>query len=77
TGLRGMFMTTGGVLGTAAIVLILAHYKDQAQGMQVILHGLSFLILLVIPPVFLIPDGARLRRGARTVPVHEEPLFLE
>lgn len=62
TGLRGMFRTTGGVLGTAAIVLILAHYQDQAQGLKDIFHALSILILLVIPPIFLIPDSARLRR---------------
>jgi len=63
TGLRGMFRTTGGVLGTAVIVLLLAHYKDQAQGLEHIFRALAFLILLVIPPVFLIPDGARTRRA--------------
>ncbi|HET9014801.1 MAG TPA: DHA2 family efflux MFS transporter permease subunit [Thermomicrobiaceae bacterium] len=77
TGLRGMFMTTGGVLGTATIVLILAHYQNQGLGMQNILHGLAFLVLLVIPPVFLIPDTIRQRRGARALPVHDEPLFIE
>lgn len=65
TGLRGMFRTTGGVLGTAAIVLILAHYKDQAQGLEHIFKGLSILVLLVIPPVFLIPDGARRKRKGK------------
>lgn len=63
TGLRGMFRTTGGVLGTAVIVLLLAHYKDQAQGLEHIFRALAFLILLVIPPVFMIPDGARMRRS--------------
>lgn len=65
TGLRGMFRSTGGVLGTAAIVLILAHYQDQARGLQQIFLGLAFLVLLVIPPIFLIPDTARQRRLAR------------
>ena len=62
TGLRGMFRTTGGVLGTAALVLVLAHFKNQANGLQVIFVGLAFLNLLVIPPIFLIPDNARSRR---------------
>jgi EmrB/QacA subfamily drug resistance transporter len=62
TGLRGMFRSSGGVLGTAAIVLILAHYEDQARGLEVIFTGLSFLMLLVIPTIFLIPDTARNRR---------------
>jgi EmrB/QacA subfamily drug resistance transporter len=62
TGLRSMFRTTGGVLGTAAIVLLLAHDKNQGAGLAHIFVALSFLVLLVIPPIFLIPDGARTRR---------------
>ncbi len=64
TGLRGMFRTTGGVLGTATIVLILSHYKDQGVGLEHVFVGLSFLVLLIIPPIFLIPDNARMRRKA-------------
>jgi len=74
TGLRGMFRNTGGVLSTAAIILILAHYHDQARGLQEIFRGLSFLVLLVIPPIFLIPDNARLRRrAARHVRTAKQP----
>ena len=62
TGLRSMFRTTGGVLGTSVIVLLLAHDKNQGEGLAHIFIGLSFLVLLVIPPIFLIPDGARMRR---------------
>jgi len=64
TGLRGMFRSSGGVLGTAAIVLALAHFDDQGRGLEVIFTALSFLILLIIPVVFLIPDTARNRRKA-------------
>ncbi len=64
TGLRGMFRTTGGVLGTATIVLILSHYKNQGIGLAHIFFGLSVLVLLIIPTIFLIPDNARLRRKA-------------
>ena len=65
TGLRGMFRSSGGVLGTAAIVLALAHFDDQAHGLEVIFTALSFLILLIIPVVFMIPDTARNRRKAQ------------
>lgn len=65
TGLRGMFRSSGGVLGTAMIVLVLAHFDDQARGLEFIFTGLSFLILLIIPVVFLIPDTARSRRKAQ------------
>jgi EmrB/QacA subfamily drug resistance transporter len=70
TGLRGMFRTTGGVLGTATIVLILSHYQDQGVGLEHIFIGLSVLVLLIIPPIFLIPDNARMRRKAAGLEVH-------
>jgi EmrB/QacA subfamily drug resistance transporter len=70
TGLRSMFRTTGGVLGTAAIVLLLAHDKNEGAGLAHIFVGLSFLVLLVIPPIFLIPDGARMRRKAADMSIH-------
>jgi EmrB/QacA subfamily drug resistance transporter len=69
TGLRGMFRTTGGVLGTAVIVLILAHDKSQGLGLQHIFYWLSILVLLIIPPVFLIPDNARMRRKAAGIEI--------
>lgn len=65
TGLRGMFRATGGVLGTAVIVLILAHYRDQARGLEHVFRALAILSLLIIPPIFLIPDNARRRRRAQ------------
>ncbi|HEU5423450.1 MAG TPA: DHA2 family efflux MFS transporter permease subunit [Nitrolancea sp.] len=65
TGLRGMFRTTGGVLGTAAIVLIMAHEPNQAVGLEHIFKGLSILILLAIPPIFLIPNAAGVRPARR------------
>jgi len=70
TGLRGMFRTSGGVLGTAAIVLYLAHYKDQGLGLEHVFVGLSVLVLFVIPPIFLIPDNARMRHKASGVEIH-------
>ncbi len=70
TGLRGMFRTTGGVLGTATIVLILSHYKNQGIGLAHIFFGLSVLVLLIIPTIFLIPDNARMRRKAAGLEIH-------
>ncbi|HET9015999.1 MAG TPA: DHA2 family efflux MFS transporter permease subunit [Thermomicrobiaceae bacterium] len=74
TGLRGMFRNTGGVLGTAALVLVLAHFKDQGHGLQVIFASLALLNLLVIPPIFLIPDTVRSRRG--DAPSKVEPVTV-
>ncbi|MBI2909218.1 MAG: DHA2 family efflux MFS transporter permease subunit [Chloroflexi bacterium] len=65
-GIRGMFRTTGGVLGTAVIVLVLSHFPDKAAGVQDTFFALGILILLVIPFIFMIPDVARQRRAAET-----------
>jgi MFS family permease len=70
TGLRSMFRTTGGVLGTAVIVLILANDKNEGAGLAHIFIYLSVLVLLVIPPIFLIPDGARVRRKTADMSIH-------
>ena len=53
------------VLGTAAIVLIMAHEPNQAVGLEHIFKGLSILILLAIPPIFLIPNAAGVRPARR------------
>lgn len=63
-GLRGMFRSTGGVVSTALVVLILSHYQDKGLGLQHIFLGLSVVLLAVIPVVFMIPDSARDRRVA-------------
>ena len=66
-----MFRFSGGVLGTSAIVLALAHSSDTATGLEQTFLALSFLILLVIPPIFLIPDSARIRRTQALAPAVE------
>ncbi|MDO8673887.1 MAG: MFS transporter [Dehalococcoidia bacterium] len=63
-GLRGMFRSTGGVFGTAIIILALSHVEDKAAGMQTIFLVLSVVVLLVVPVVFMMPDTARQRRVA-------------
>jgi len=61
-GLRGMFRVTGGVLGTAIVVLFLSHFQDKGIGFQEISLIFSVFLLLIIPVVFLIPDSARDRK---------------
>lgn len=66
TGLRGMFRSTGGVLGTALIVLVLELVPDRAAGLRAVFLGAAGILAgLVLPLVFLIPDSARERRRAR------------
>lgn len=66
TGIRGMFRQTGGTLGTALVVVIASLFSDEARGLQVVFFGLAWVILLIIPVVFLIPDSARARRRGRS-----------
>ncbi len=68
-GLRGMFRSTGGVLGTAGIVVALSYSPDKAVGMQHIFIVLAVLTLAVIPIVFMIPDrGDVIERGTPAAP---------
>lgn len=62
TGIRGMFRSTGGVIGTACIVLGLQFSPDKAAGLRVIFGVLGGLLLLTLPLTLLIPDTARGRR---------------
>lgn len=56
-GLRGMFRSLGGVLSTTIIFFFLAGYADKGQGLREIFLILSFLTLLAIPIVFMMPTG--------------------
>jgi EmrB/QacA subfamily drug resistance transporter len=63
-GLRGLFNSTGGVIGTAVIVLWLALSPDKAAGLRTVFSVLGVVMLVTIPLVFLIPDRARERMHA-------------
>ena len=63
TGMRGMFRSIGGVIGTATVTLILSRFQDKVTGMQVICLSFAILLLVLIPIVFLIPDTVRGRKG--------------
>jgi MFS family permease len=62
-GMRGMFRMTGGIFGTAVVILGLSYFPDQALGLQRIVLYFGILLLLLIPITFLIPDTARQRRN--------------
>jgi MFS family permease len=62
TGIRGVFRSTGGVIGTAFIVLALELSPDKAAGMRTIYGVLAVLLLTTVPLTFMIPDTARARR---------------
>ena len=66
TGMRGMSRSVGGVLGTAAVSLVLSYFPDKAQGMQYIYLGLAAIMIIIIPIVFMIPDTAADRAHGRT-----------
>ncbi|HYY88979.1 MAG TPA: MFS transporter [Chloroflexota bacterium] len=72
TGIRGMFRSTGGVLGAAVIVLALQFSPDKAGGLRSVFLAMAILMLATIPLTFIIPDAARSRRmqrqEARTTP---------
>ncbi|MCC6176879.1 MAG: MFS transporter [Chloroflexi bacterium] len=64
SGIRGLFRSTGGVIGTATIVMWLEMSPDKAAGMREVFTVLGFLMLSTTPLVFLIPDIARENRLA-------------
>ncbi|HSW58865.1 MAG TPA: MFS transporter [Dehalococcoidales bacterium] len=68
TGMRGMFRISGGILGTAGVVLTLSFYQDKALGLQHIAIFYGVMLLLLIPLIYLIPDNARnkSRKGLMT-----------
>jgi EmrB/QacA subfamily drug resistance transporter len=62
TGIRGMFRSTGGIIGTAFIVLALELSPDKAAGMRTVYAVLAVLLLTTVPLTLAIPDTARARR---------------
>jgi EmrB/QacA subfamily drug resistance transporter len=77
TGIRGVFRSTGGVIGTAFIVLGLELSPDKAAGMRTIYAILAVLLLTTVPLTLLIPDTARARRRAASALTAPERLSVE
>jgi EmrB/QacA subfamily drug resistance transporter len=64
SGLRGLFNSIGGVIGTAVIVLWLELSPDKAAGMRTVFLALGALLIATLPLLFLIPDTATERKRA-------------
>ncbi|MFN8525075.1 MAG: MFS transporter [Chloroflexota bacterium] len=62
SGIRGLFNSTGGVIGTALIVLWLELSPDKAIGLRQVFAALGVLLLAAGPLLLLIPDTALERR---------------
>lgn len=68
SGMRGMFRSTGGIIGTAVIVVALSLSEDQAAGLRMMFTAYGVLLLAAIPLTLMIPEmPAELRhqRGRR------------
>jgi EmrB/QacA subfamily drug resistance transporter len=64
--MRGMCRSTGGIIGTAVIVVMLELSQDKAAGLRTMFTAYGLLLLLAIPLTFLIPDLPRTsRRGGK------------
>ena len=59
TGMRGMFRISGGIFGTAGVVLYLSFYQDKALGLQHVALFFALLLLCLIPVILMIPDKVR------------------
>ena len=65
SGMRGVFRSTGGIIGTAVIVVILSLSEDQAAGLRMAFTAYGVVLLLAIPLTFLIPEMPRESRRGR------------
>ena len=69
TGLRGMFRSLGGTLGTAAIILVASRASSEGAGLEQAFVGIAVVNLLAIAFVFGTPDRVgdvtQTARGAR------------
>jgi MFS family permease len=65
TGMRGMFRISGGIFGTAGVVLTLSFYQDKGLGLQHVALFFAVLLLCLIPVIFMIPDSVRTRSPRR------------
>jgi EmrB/QacA subfamily drug resistance transporter len=68
SGMRGMCRSTGGIIGTAFVVVMLELNDDKAAGLRMIFTVYGLLLLTAIPLTLLIPDMVRdgKRSGGRS-----------
>ncbi|HEY3110882.1 MAG TPA: MFS transporter [Chloroflexota bacterium] len=65
SGIRTFFRSSGGIIGTAVIVLVLELSPDRAAGLRQIFAVMGVLLIATIPLVMIIPDTGRDRALAR------------
>jgi EmrB/QacA subfamily drug resistance transporter len=65
SGIRTFFRSSGGVIGTAAIVLVLELSPDKAAGLRQVFAVMGVLLIGTIPLVLIVPDTGRDRALAR------------
>jgi EmrB/QacA subfamily drug resistance transporter len=58
-GIRNMFQTAGCALGTVVATLVLHNSGDVASGFHNLYFGLSIVMFLTIPLIFIMPSSAR------------------
>jgi MFS family permease len=58
-GIRNMFQSAGGAVGTVVATLVLHHSGNMASGFRVLYFALAVIMFAIIPLVFLMPSGAR------------------
>jgi len=68
SGMRGMFRSTGGIIGTAVIVVALSLSEDQAAGLRMMFTAYGVLLLAAIPLTLMIPEMPREMRHQRGRP---------
>jgi EmrB/QacA subfamily drug resistance transporter len=56
SGMRGMFRSTGGIIGTAVIVLVLEISTDKAAGLRTMFIVYGLILLAAIPLTLFIPE---------------------
>jgi EmrB/QacA subfamily drug resistance transporter len=56
SGMRGMFRSIGGIIGTAVIVVVLSLSEDQAAGLRTMFTAYGVLLLVAIPLTLAIPE---------------------
>ena len=59
SGMRGMFRSTGGIIGTALIVVTLSLSEDQAAGLRMVFTVYGIVLLVAIPLTLMIPEMPR------------------
>jgi len=67
TGIRGMFRQLGGVLSITITSLLLEINQDMSRAFTIAFIGLSVLLLLSIPTIFVMPSSPNVKLSTKIV----------